>query len=183
MLTIGEASAVNVLADFMLGRTTASDKLRTTGEAEEALRTLARSAHKKLMAGVDERDVTWLAVKRQGIDCTCDDDGGCSVCYAEADELVGKLIRDDLGRIWTVTSVGTKDDFPTIDGGMYWSRPDDVEVLEPGEHYCQNCSWHGPESDLREIRDFNERVMPGEPCPSGECPECDALCQPVPETT
>ena len=42
---------------------------------------------------------------------------------------------------------------------------------------CQNCAWEGPESSVKtEIPDFHERVMPGEVCPVGECPECGALC-------
>jgi len=40
---------------------------------------------------------------------------------------------------------------------------------------CANCGTRTRESDLKEIRDFGERVMPGEECPAGECPECGAL--------
>jgi len=47
--------------------------------------------------------------------------------------------------------------------------------------YCQNCDWTGPDSDLREIQDIFQRVGPGEPMPSGECPKCGALCQPETE--
>lgn len=49
---------------------------------------------------------------------------------------------------------------------------------------CQNCDWTGPDSDLlwAEIKDLGERVAPGEPMPSGECPVCGCLCQPVEET-
>jgi hypothetical protein len=42
---------------------------------------------------------------------------------------------------------------------------------------CQDCTWVGPDRLLREIRDLHERVAPGEPMPSGECPVCHALCQ------
>jgi hypothetical protein len=44
---------------------------------------------------------------------------------------------------------------------------------------CQNCEWTGQDADLAPIYDIFERVAPGEPMPSGECPECGALCQPV----
>lgn len=44
---------------------------------------------------------------------------------------------------------------------------------------CQNCEWRGPDTDLREVKDLTQRVDPGEPMPSGECPECGALCQPI----
>ena len=43
--------------------------------------------------------------------------------------------------------------------------------------YCQNCNriWLGV--SLKPIKDLQERVDPGEPIPSGECPNCGALCQ------
>jgi hypothetical protein len=44
---------------------------------------------------------------------------------------------------------------------------------------CQDCDWRGPDEDLREIKDLHQRVEPGEPMPSGECPACGALCQPT----
>ncbi len=40
---------------------------------------------------------------------------------------------------------------------------------------CQGCDWEGPESKLKEIADFHQRVDPGEECPAGECPECGCL--------
>lgn len=45
---------------------------------------------------------------------------------------------------------------------------------------CQNCDWQGPDHELQPIKDFLQRVQPGEPTPSGECPECGSLCQPLP---
>lgn len=44
---------------------------------------------------------------------------------------------------------------------------------------CQNCDWRGPDEELREVKDLHERVAPGEPMPSGECPRCLCLCQPT----
>lgn len=46
-------------------------------------------------------------------------------------------------------------------------------------HQCQNCQKVWPTAQLKPIADFFQRVSAGEPCPSGECPECGALCQPV----
>lgn len=43
---------------------------------------------------------------------------------------------------------------------------------------CQNCDWEGDDGDCREIQNLSERVEPGEIMPSGECPECGALCYP-----
>lgn len=46
---------------------------------------------------------------------------------------------------------------------------------------CQNCGEIWPNDDLGVPRRLTQRVAPGEPHPSGECPDCGALCQPVPE--
>ena len=43
-------------------------------------------------------------------------------------------------------------------------------------HRCQDCGGVWPEVDLLPIRHLEERVAPGEPVPSGECPLCGALC-------
>jgi uncharacterized protein len=40
---------------------------------------------------------------------------------------------------------------------------------------CQDCAWKGDEMDCNAIEDLFERVAPGEPMPSGECPTCGAL--------
>ena len=44
---------------------------------------------------------------------------------------------------------------------------------------CQNCGAIVNDEDLKPIKDLMQRVEPGEPMPSGECPECGALCQPI----
>jgi len=40
---------------------------------------------------------------------------------------------------------------------------------------CQNCEWEGDEGECDDIKDFFERVAPGEICPVGECPECGCV--------
>ena len=45
---------------------------------------------------------------------------------------------------------------------------------------CQNCGKVFKDEDLSEISDFWGRVSPGERMPSGECPVCGSLCQPLP---
>lgn len=40
---------------------------------------------------------------------------------------------------------------------------------------CQNCEWRGPITDLQAIKDFDQRVAAGEPCPAGQCPKCGSL--------
>lgn len=40
---------------------------------------------------------------------------------------------------------------------------------------CGNCDWQGRAHETDDIKDFEDRVYPGEACPVGECPECGAL--------
>lgn len=44
---------------------------------------------------------------------------------------------------------------------------------------CQNCGSVWEEDSLLVAKHLSLRVGPGEPMPSGECPSCGALCQPV----
>lgn len=41
---------------------------------------------------------------------------------------------------------------------------------------CQNCGKHWRDEQLKAIEHLSERVAPGEAMPSGECPECGAVC-------
>jgi hypothetical protein len=88
-------------------------------------------------------------------------------------------------------------------GAFLWANAEDaVGVIEPGiwldmeqidpnpdgtftDHEderseCQNCRLTWKDDELKEIKDLSERVAPGKPMPSGECPECGALCHPMP---
>jgi predicted RNA-binding Zn-ribbon protein involved in translation (DUF1610 family) len=44
-------------------------------------------------------------------------------------------------------------------------------------YQCENdeCNWEGPISEMAEIDDIHERVMPGELVAAGCCPECGDL--------
>lgn len=44
---------------------------------------------------------------------------------------------------------------------------------------CQDCGATWRDDRLKEIHHIFARVAPGEPMPSGECPACGALCQPI----
>lgn len=44
------------------------------------------------------------------------------------------------------------------------------------KHYCENCNWTG--EDVLDIDDVLERLSPGDIFPSGQCPQCGALCHP-----
>jgi hypothetical protein len=55
-----------------------------------------------------------------------------------------------------------------------------LPVEEEPKHQCQNCERQFGEDELvNPIPDLGQRVAPGEPMPSGECPACGALCQPL----
>jgi len=49
------------------------------------------------------------------------------------------------------------------------------------KHLCQNCdkTWNDDEVEDFPEQHIHERVAPGEPMPSGECPDCGAACHPV----
>lgn len=61
--------------------------------------------------------------------CTCEEWRACPPCFGRAEALLGATVRDSQGREWVVTDVGEKSGHPTIIGGGYWDRPDQVEVL------------------------------------------------------
>jgi hypothetical protein len=135
-----------------------------------------RTAHAASLAALET--LVERANAALGNGCTCDDEGACGFCFAEAREHIGSRVRDTMnGNDFVVTDVSEKDDWPTLQGEHYWGRVEDIEVVESG-HYCQNCEWRGPAAELKDIKDYDQRVAEGEPVPSGECPECGALCQP-----
>src|SRR5437764_868308 len=41
---------------------------------------------------------------------------------------------------------------------------------------CDNCDSVWSEDELDKIRDLGQRVQPGGVMPSGDCPDCGALC-------
>ncbi len=59
----------------------------------------------------------------------------------------------------------------------------EVRPVDPddGRHECANCGEDYPASALNTIQDYFERVEPGGLVPSGECPNCGALCYPLSE--
>lgn len=55
-----------------------------------------------------------------------------------------------------------------------------ADAISGGElSECQNCGAIHANENLNEIKHLSMRVAAGEPHPSGECPECGALCQPL----
>lgn len=51
------------------------------------------------------------------------------------------------------------------------------------QHECDNCGWIGAEDELgcvlADMEDLFERIDPGCPVPSGDCPECGACAYPI----
>jgi len=46
------------------------------------------------------------------------------------------------------------------------------------KHVCANCNIHWNLEDLKPVQDLFQRIESGGVVPSGECPECGALCYP-----
>lgn len=47
------------------------------------------------------------------------------------------------------------------------------------QHYCANCTKRWTMEELKPVEDLHQRVEPGGVMPSGECPDCHALCYPI----
>lgn len=45
---------------------------------------------------------------------------------------------------------------------------------------CNNCNWIGLPDNTKPIKDLEQRILPGEEVPVGECPRCEALCHLIP---
>jgi len=54
---------------------------------------------------------------------------------------------------------------------------------DSGCHKCQNCDGIYTADELKDIKDLEQRISPGEIVPSGECPDCGALCHPITTTS
>ena len=58
---------------------------------------------------------------------------------------------------------------------------EETDALNVANNICQNCGEKFRDDQLEEIGSggFWERVQPGDIVPSGECPNCGALCHPL----
>lgn len=58
-----------------------------------------------------------------------------------------------------------------------------MDLPEDAPAQCDDCGWTGPASQTnQDIPHLTERIAPGETVPTGECPECGALCHYVAAT-
>jgi len=53
-----------------------------------------------------------------------------------------------------------------------------LSVKPDSKHKCANCDWIGTPAELKEIKDFWERITAGGTVPTGECPKCGAFAYP-----
>lgn len=53
-----------------------------------------------------------------------------------------------------------------------------AKLSDKAQSQCDNCGRVWRQKELKEAKDLDRRVDPGGPTPSGECPECGALCYP-----
>jgi hypothetical protein len=62
----------------------------------------------------------------------------------------------------------------------HWSSPngchEDCPACAQDNHVCDDCGKSFAEEELDQIKHLTQRVDPGGPMPSGECPCCGALC-------
>lgn len=52
-------------------------------------------------------------------------------------------------------------------------------AVDKMNYECGNCDWTGRQDALGDIEDLSQRVDPGEPMPTGECPDCGALAHSI----
>lgn len=89
----------------------------------------------------------------------------CAKTYANP--RAAAFVAARLGADWTVIHRGRP---------WYVAR---VPAPEQADNECDDCGKRWPDSKLREVDKLFERVDPGGVMPSGECPECGALCYPI----
>jgi hypothetical protein len=110
--------------------------------------------------------------------------GRCPLCASKNICAIEEIQRDsdrarchiechDCGKLWT-------DEYTLV--GYLPDEEADIEkkaqLEEEAIYRCQNCDARWTEDDLLPITNIEERVLPGEIMPSGECPGCGALCHP-----
>jgi len=88
-----------------------------------------------------------------------------------ATSSVSAALRDEI-RTTLKTTVAA------VDGPKRQPRQPEPQS-QPETSRCENCEKVWQDSQLSAIEDVHERVAPGEPMPSGQCPECGAVCHPV----
>jgi hypothetical protein len=109
------------------------------------------------------------------------EDGTCVLCLAYHLEEEEHHIVEVMGTF--DYCMGYYDGLSQITSGVSAVDGNMAEELanrvDSSSHECDNCGGTWEEDDLHPIKDYFERVEPGGTVPSGECPECGALCYPT----
>ena len=82
------------------------------------------------------------------------------------------ICNDPIGTFWKLSKEGKRlvaDEHPHV-----------IEIgIDSSRSKCQSCGRIWCDGLTADVEYLFERVRPGEPMPSGECPICGALCHPV----
>ncbi len=93
-------------------------------------------------------------------------DGLRSVLASQVEEIIPQISLPDA--IDSATLLEVRRDFGEL-----------IELQMLSLHQCQNCDSVWDDDEIHDIRDLTQRVSPGEPYPSGQCPDCGSLCQAI----
>jgi hypothetical protein len=91
--------------------------------------------------------------------------------HVALEELLRTHNREGLLELLRTTTISSDQDaHDTVREAVLQTQPDDDDPLCE----CMDCTWMGAESEVAELQDAHERILPGEAVFPGECPECHA---------
>ncbi len=105
------------------------------------------------------------------------------IIYLMSDNVLESMLKDAIGLYEEFVTVHDHTKAKAVTLALnevfegYHTQIMDLDTELDPRAQCQNCEAIWPESNLLDIEDLHERVSPGEPMPSGECPLCRSLCQ------
>jgi hypothetical protein len=123
-----------------------------------------------------------------GVQENAEDRGRFWLHFADTFEDVADTLGGEVLEGWSPLQVYDLDAAQAIElhiASPVVTRSEDQGLMDnaletPAEvNVCDGCGMRWPDSVLVPLRDVAERVAPGEPMPSGECPSCGAVCHPA----